>query len=101
MAGISSSATASIKPVGHGGGDGGDDDTSPLLDLLQKLPDLSVDKEDAEVHDRSATEGTPSSFAAAAAAAAAAEPPEAVGPGGCRHVIQRFEPATLELSGTL
>ena len=43
MAGVSSSAAASISPVGHGG-DGGDDDTSPLLDLLQKLPDLSVDK---------------------------------------------------------
>jgi hypothetical protein len=80
MSGISSSAAVSIQPAGHGS-DGGDDDddTSPLLDLLQKLPDLCVDKrnnEDEEVHGRSATAGTCST------SAVADEPTDAVGHGG-------------------
>jgi hypothetical protein len=57
------SSSAAAEPVG-----GDDEDTSPVLDLLQKL--LSVER---EPHDLSAAPGTSS--------AAAAEPPEAVGHG--------------------
>ena len=63
MAGISS-RSADTEPMGHGGEDD-DDDAAPLLDLLQKLPELCVER---ELHDLSATAGT---------AADAAEPPEA------------------------
>jgi hypothetical protein len=66
-----SSRSSDAEPVVGRGGDDDDDDASSMFDLLQKLPELSVEN---ELHDLSTSAGTASS-----AAAAVAEPLDAVG----------------------
>jgi len=58
MAGSNSSAA---DPVDRGGGDDGDDDTPPMLDLLQMFPDLGVDEK--QLYDLSAAAGSSTSGA--------------------------------------
>jgi hypothetical protein len=66
MAGTSSS---DADPVGRGADVDDDDDTSPLLDLLQKFPELGVVK---ELHNLSAAAGTSSAVEGATKGGSAA-----------------------------